>query len=60
MATGDRDQLAPLYPVVRNIADYVARAIDPQTGLVTNLPGGGGDYLSASSTGRRRCATATT
>ncbi|MDQ1465661.1 MAG: alpha-L-rhamnosidase, partial [Actinomycetota bacterium] len=27
-----------------NIADYVARAITPKTGLVTNLPGGGGDY----------------
>jgi len=45
MTTGDRDQLASLYPVVRNIAAYVARAIDPHTGLVTNLPGGGGDYL---------------
>ena len=45
MTTGDRDQLAALYPVVRNITDYLARAIDPKTGLVTNLPGGGGDYL---------------
>ena len=45
MTTGDRDQLASLYPVVRNISAYVARAIDPRTGLVTNLPGGGGDYL---------------
>jgi alpha-L-rhamnosidase len=43
--TGDRDQLASLYPVVRNISAYVARAIDPRTDLVTNLPGGGGDYL---------------
>ena len=42
--TGDDAQLTSLYPVVRNIADYVARAIDPKTGLVTNLPGGGGDY----------------
>jgi alpha-L-rhamnosidase len=42
--TGDRDQLASLYPVVRNIAAYVARSIDPRTGLVTYLPGGGGDY----------------
>lgn len=42
--TGDRDQLASLYPVVRNITDYVARAIDPETGLVTQLPGGGSDY----------------
>ncbi|MCU1465614.1 MAG: alpha-L-rhamnosidase domain protein, partial [Actinomycetia bacterium] len=45
MTTGDRDQLAALYPVVRNISAYVARAIDPRTGLVTNLPGGTGDYL---------------
>src|ERR1700693_4413553 len=45
MTTGDRDQLASLYPVVRNISAYVARAIDPHTNLVTNLPGGGGDYL---------------
>ena len=45
MTTGDRSQLASLYPVVKNISDYVARAIDPKTGLVTNLPGGGSDYL---------------
>jgi len=43
--TGNRTQLATLYPVVRNIADYVARAVSPTTGLVTNLPGGGSDYL---------------
>jgi alpha-L-rhamnosidase len=42
--SGDRDQLASLYPVVRSIAAYVARSIDPHTGLVTYLPGGGGDY----------------
>jgi alpha-L-rhamnosidase len=42
--TGDRDQLASLYPVVQNIAAYVGRSIDPRTGLVTYLPGGGGDY----------------
>ena len=43
--TGDRAQAASLYPVVKNISDYVNRAINPQTGLVTNLPGGGSDYL---------------
>jgi alpha-L-rhamnosidase len=43
--TGDLDQLASLYPVAKNIADYIDRAIDPKTGLVTNLPGGGNDYL---------------
>jgi alpha-L-rhamnosidase len=45
MTTGDLSQIAALYPVVKNISDYVARAIDPKTGLVTNLPGGGSDYL---------------
>jgi len=44
MTTGNLDELAALYPTVRNITDYVARAIDPATGLVTNLPGGGSDY----------------
>jgi alpha-L-rhamnosidase len=43
--TGDKSQLASLYPVVRNISDYISRAIDPSSGLVTNLPGGGSDYL---------------
>ncbi len=43
--SGDRNQLAALYPVARRITDYVAGAIDPATGLVTNLPGGGSDYL---------------
>jgi alpha-L-rhamnosidase len=42
--TGDRSELATLYPVIRNVASYVARAISPAAGLVTNLPGGGGDY----------------
>ena len=45
VATGDLSQLASLYPVVKNVSDYVDRAIDPKTGLVTNLPGGGSDYL---------------
>ena len=31
--------------MVKKISDYVNRAIDPKTGLVTNLPGGGSDYL---------------
>ncbi len=43
--TGDLGQLASLYPVVKNVSDYIDRAIDAKTGLVTNLPGGGGDYL---------------
>ncbi len=45
LATGDTSQLASLYPVVKNISDYVERAVDPGTGLVTRLPGGGSDYL---------------
>ncbi|HEY2428987.1 MAG TPA: family 78 glycoside hydrolase catalytic domain, partial [Acidimicrobiales bacterium] len=45
LRTGDRALLAAVYPVLVNIAAYVARAVDPATGLVTNLPGGGsGDY----------------
>ena len=43
--TGDRVQAASLYLVVKNISDYVNRAINADTGLVTNLPGGGSDYL---------------
>ena len=43
--SGNRDQLAALYATVTNITNYVARAIDPRTGLVTKLPGGGEDYL---------------
>jgi len=42
--TGDTPTLQRLYPVMQNITDYVARAVDPGTGLVTNLPGGGTDY----------------
>ncbi len=43
--TGNKTQLAALFPTVNNVVNYVARAIDPKTGLVTNLPGGGADYL---------------
>jgi alpha-L-rhamnosidase len=43
--TGDRQVLVDYFPVVTNIANYIARAIDKKTGLVTNLPGGGTDYL---------------
>ena len=38
MNTGDRTLLAAVYPTVLHLADYVAAAIDPATGLVTNLP----------------------
>src|SRR4029078_3214735 len=43
--TGDRAPLDALYPVVQNIARDVAKAIEPKTGIVTHLPGGGEDYL---------------
>ena len=43
--SGSLDELRAMYPTARNITDYVARAIDPRTGLVTDLPGGGSDYL---------------
>lgn len=42
--TGDVDSLAAWYPVATNITDYIQRAVDPLTGLVTRLPGGGSDY----------------
>jgi alpha-L-rhamnosidase len=38
MNTGDRTQLAAVYPTIVNLSAYVAAAIDPATGLVTNLP----------------------
>ena len=38
MNTGDRTLLEAVYPVVVNLSNYVAAAIDPATGLVTNLP----------------------
>jgi alpha-L-rhamnosidase len=36
--TGDRSLLEVVYPAVANVADYVDRAINPSTGLVTSLP----------------------
>lgn len=42
--TGDLTTLTRLGPVIANICDYIWRAIDPVTGLVTDLPGGGSDY----------------
>ncbi|HXQ62050.1 MAG TPA: family 78 glycoside hydrolase catalytic domain, partial [Acidimicrobiales bacterium] len=44
--TGDRTTVVGLYPVVLRLADYIWAAVDPSTGLVTNLPGGGTDYLN--------------
>ena len=38
MHAGDRSLLAAAYPVLSNLSDYVFRAVDPSTGLVTNLP----------------------
>ncbi|HLN15686.1 MAG TPA: family 78 glycoside hydrolase catalytic domain [Acidimicrobiales bacterium] len=42
--TGDTATVEELYPTLRRITDYVWAAVDPTTGLVTNLPGGGSDY----------------
>jgi alpha-L-rhamnosidase len=38
MHTADRALLAQVYPVVDNLAGYVAASIDPSTRLVANLP----------------------
>ena len=58
--TGNKAQLAALFPVVNNMVNYVARAIDRKTGLVTNLPGGGEDYLYGAVDWPPGCGTATT
>ena len=42
--TGDRAFLRENYTKLKDVADYVARHIDPVTGLVTNLTGGSGAY----------------
>jgi alpha-L-rhamnosidase len=45
LATGDLATAQAVYPTVVKVTDYLAAAIDPATGLVTRLPGGGdGDY----------------
>jgi alpha-L-rhamnosidase len=38
MQTGDRGLLALVFPALQKVADYVAAAVAPSTGLVTNLP----------------------
>lgn len=42
--SGDRATLADAYPTLAAVADYVRRYRDPQTGLVTHLAGGSGQY----------------
>jgi len=44
LETGDREFLDRGYPVLVNIANYISRYVDPATGLVTKLAGGGSDY----------------
>jgi alpha-L-rhamnosidase len=44
--TGDRSLLEAVYPVLTNVANYVAAAIDPSTGLVTSLPATNIYYLT--------------
>ncbi len=41
LLTGDRVLLAYAYPYMRKTADFVTRSIDPDTGLVTAIYGGG-------------------
>lgn len=41
--SGDQDLLERAYPVLENIAAYVARNVDDETGLVWNLTGGDRD-----------------
>ncbi|MFD0856236.1 family 78 glycoside hydrolase catalytic domain, partial [Actinomadura adrarensis] len=43
--SGDAATLAEAYPVISNVAGYVRRHIATDTGLVTNLTGGSGQYL---------------
>ena len=59
--TGDLSQLASLYPVVKNISDYVDRGGRPED-RARHQPAraAAATTSTASSTGRRRCATATT
>lgn len=44
METGDKEFLAANHAKFRDIADYVHRATDSGTGLVTRLPGGSNQY----------------
>lgn len=44
LVADDRRILDTAYPVVRAVADYIVRHVDPDTGLVMNLSGGGGPY----------------
>ena len=44
MHTGDRAFLSTNYTALTNIAQYVNRDLNPVTGLITNLLGGGGSY----------------
>jgi alpha-L-rhamnosidase len=41
--TGDRATAVRLAPVAARVTDWAWQSVDPATGLITNLPGGGGD-----------------
>lgn len=45
METGDRAFLETHYDKLRMVAEYVHRSHNPETGLITDLPGGGGAYV---------------
>lgn len=44
METGDLAFLRERYAHLRSVAEYVHRSRVPETGLITNLPGGSGQY----------------
>ncbi|HZE31813.1 MAG TPA: family 78 glycoside hydrolase catalytic domain [Actinoallomurus sp.] len=46
LQSGDTATLKAAYPVMKAIADYVRRYVDPSTGLVTKLAGGSGAYVN--------------
>jgi alpha-L-rhamnosidase len=46
LQSGDTATLKAAYPVMKAVADYVRRYIDPSTGLVTKLAGGSGAYVN--------------
>jgi alpha-L-rhamnosidase len=46
LQSGDTATLKAAYPVMKAVADYVRRYVDPSTGLVTKLAGGSGAYVN--------------
>ena len=60
--SGDKSVLADSYDALKTVANYIKANVATTgnaAGLVYNLFGGASSYSTGSSTGRRRCATAT-